>query len=247
MQQWRINLIFGLLLVLGLVLVGRLFFIQVLHGDFYKALAQGLYSPGEDLSGERGEIFFKNSEPLAINMEWPLVFASPSLVEEKEKTAEVLASVLGLDEDDILRKLQKDNLYELLKKKLTEEEVNFLKENSLPGIYLGKESGRYYPQEAFASQLSGFLDADKAGQYGLEGYYDEILQGEKRSNGDDLVLSVDYSIQFMAEEMLEWAEESLDAEGGEIIVIDRNTDIVKVEYSNAIVEPKDKSANPQSR
>ena len=223
MQQWRINLIFGLLFVFGLVLVGKLFFIQVLHGDFYKALAQGLYNVGEDLSGERGEIFFKNQEPLAINMEWPLVFASPRLIEEKEKTAEILASALGLNETEVLEKLQRDNLYELLKKKLSDEEVNFLEENSLLGIYSGKESGRYYPQESFASQLSGFLDADKAGQYGLEGHYDEILQEEKRRNGDNLVLSIDYSIQFMAEELLKWAEESLNAEGGEIIVIDPNS------------------------
>jgi len=223
MQQWRINLIFGLLLIFGLVLLGQLFFIQVLHGDFYKALAQGLYNIEEELSGERGEVFFKNQEPLAINMEWPLVFASPSLVEEKEKTAEILASALDLEEDEVLEKLQKNNLYELLKKKLTNEEVNFLKENPLLGIYLGKESGRYYPQEDFASQLSGFLDADKSGQYGLEGYYDETLQGEKRRNGDSLVLSIDYSIQFMAEELLGWAEENLNTEGGEIIVIDPNS------------------------
>ena len=42
---------------------------------------------------------------------------------------------------------------------------------------MGKETGRYYPQEAFASQLIGFIDNNLQGQYGIEGYYDDILKG----------------------------------------------------------------------
>ena len=75
MVRWRINFILVSLFLLGMVILGRLFYIQVIKADFYKALAQGLYSIEKQIIGERGEIFFKNGEPLAINMDWFLVFS----------------------------------------------------------------------------------------------------------------------------------------------------------------------------
>ncbi len=223
MQQWRINSILAFVLLFGLALIARLFFIQVTQGDLYKAWAQGLYSLDEKIPGQRGEIFFKNGEPLAINMEWPLVYASPREVENKIETAQKLSQVISLGEETILAKLKKDNLYEILKKRITDEEISAIRELNLRGIHLGKEAGRYYPQETMASQLVGFLDADKEGQYGLEGYYNEILKGKGDKNGQSLVLSIDYSIQFMAEKLLTETKENLNIEGGQIIVMDPKT------------------------
>ena len=219
MRHWRINLILIVIFLLGLVLLGRLFFIQVLRGDFYKALAQGL-SIIEERQGARGEIFFKNEEPLAINNDWPLVFSSPAEIKDKEKTAESLAEILHLDKNSILEKFQEDSLYVVIKKRLTDEDIENLKKTNLAGIYLGKESGRYYPQANLASEVIGFLGADDSGQYGLEAYYNEILQGRKNSKGSDLILTLDYSIQFKAEQLLEAAKEKLNFEGGEIMVIE---------------------------
>ena len=223
MQQWRINSILAFVLLFGLALIVRLFFIQVTQGDLYKAWAQGLYSLDEKIPGQRGEIFFKNGEPLAINMEWPLVYASPREVENKIETAQKLSQVISLGEETILAKLKKDNLYEILKKRITDEEISAIRELNLRGIHLGKEAGRYYPQETMASQLVGFLDANREGQYGLEGYYNEILKGKGDKNGQSLVLSIDYSIQFMAEKLLAETKENLNIEGGQIIVMDPQT------------------------
>jgi len=223
MQQWRINSILAFVLLFGLALIVRLFFIQVTQGDLYKAWAQGLYSLDEKIPGQRGEIFFKNGEPLAINMEWPLVYASPREVENKIETAQKLSQVISLNEETILAKLKKDNLYEILKKRITDEEISAIRELNLKGIHLGKEAGRYYPQETMASQLVGFLDANREGQYGLEGYYNEILKGKGDKNGQSLVLSIDYSIQFMAEKLLAETKENLNIEGGQIIVMDPQT------------------------
>ncbi len=222
MQQWRVNLILIVIFLFGLAIIGRLFFIQVLQGDFYKALSQG-YTVGEEIEIERGEVFFKNKEPLAINKDWFLVFASPRKVEEKIKTAEKLAETLNLNKDSILEKLKKDNLYEVIKKQLTDQELKNLKELNLVGIYLEEKTGRYYPQESLASQIIGFLNADKEGQYGIEGEYDEILKGNRKNPGQDLILTIDYSIQFIAEELLAEAQENLDIESGEIIVIEPNS------------------------
>lgn len=222
MQHWRINLILAVIFLFGVAIIGRLFFVQILQGDFYKALSQG-YTVGEEIETERGEVFFKNEKPLAINEDWFLVFASPGKVEKKEETAEKLAEILNLNKDSILEKLKKDNLYEVIKKRLIDEELENLKELNLVGIYLEKESGRYYPQESLASQVVGFLNTDKKGQYGIEGGYDEILKGNRKNPGQDLILTIDYSIQFTAEKLLAEAQENLDIESGEIIVIEPNS------------------------
>jgi len=231
--RWRINLIFAFIFLFSAAILGKLFFIQVLQGDFYKALAQGLHILPTEKLEERGEIYFKNGESLAINWNWPLVFASPPKVEEPEETADVLSEVLNLDKDFILEKIQGENLYSLIKKRLTQEELELLKNKELKGIYFEEERGRYYPQEELASQLAGFLGAEGSGQYGLEGYYNEDLRGnspgvdELRSSSPfadarvtNLTLTVDYEIQFLAEKLLANAKENLEIEEGQIIVIE---------------------------
>jgi len=221
MKKWRINLVFFFFLLFALAILWRLFFIQVLNNDFYKALAQGLISPLTETQAERGEIFLENREPLAINKNWPLVFASPPKVTEIEETAKTLSEILNLPEDLILEKLKKDTIYSLIKNKLTQEEVEKIKKSNFAGVYLAQERLRYYLKETLASQLIGFLDANLQGQYGLEEYYDEILRGT--SQGADLILTLDYNIQFKAEKLLERAKENLDIESGQIIVIDPNS------------------------
>ncbi|MCX6761052.1 MAG: penicillin-binding protein 2 [Candidatus Nealsonbacteria bacterium] len=220
MCKWRVNLILLSVFICGLVIIGRLFYIQVIQGDYYKAMVQGMYVSDEEFLRERGEIFFQKGEPMAININFPLVYASSREVENKEETAQKLSDIIAVDKEVILEQLKKDSLYEVVKKKLSEEEVKKIKELKLAGIYFGEEKGRYYPQETLASQLAGFLDADRKGRYGLEGYYDNILKGKKEQKGNDLFLTVDYSIQFTAERLLADAAKNLKIEGGEIIVMD---------------------------
>jgi len=223
MRKGRVNLILFIVFACGLVIIGQLFYIQVIKGDYYKAMVQGMYVSDDESMGERGEIFFKKGEPLAINITFPLVYASSREVENKEEVAQKLSEIISVDKEVILGQLKKDSLYEVLKKKLSEEEVQRIKELNFVGIHLGEEKGRYYPQETLASQLAGFLDADRKGRYGLEGYYDNALKGKKEQKGSDLFLTVDYSIQFTAEKLLEEAQKTLKFEGGEIIVMDPKT------------------------
>ena len=220
MRKGRVNFILFIVFACGLVIIGQLFYIQVMRGDYYKAMVQGMYVSDQDSLGERGEIFFKKGESLAININFPLVYASSKEIEDKEETAQKLSEILSVDQGVLLEQLKKDSLYEVLKKKLTEEEVKKIKDLNLEGIYFGEEKGRYYPQETLASQLAGFLDADRKGQYGLEGYYDNTLKGKKEQKGSDLFLTVDYSIQFTAEKLLTEAAKNLKFESGEIIVME---------------------------
>ena len=220
-MRWRINLVSAFIFLFSAALFGKLFFIQVIHNDFYKALAQGLFSSPQESQTERGEIFLKDGEPLAINKDFILVFASPPKILDAEKTAETLSEILHLDKDFILEKLKGDSLYSPIKNKLTQEEIDSLRNLKLPGVYLTEERLRYYPQESLTSQVVGFLGAGGSGQYGLEEYYQEILKGE--SEGTDLAITIDYDIQFMAEKLLGRAKENLSIEDGQIIVMDPNS------------------------
>lgn len=218
MKNWRVDLIFIFFILFAVALIGRLIYLQILQADFYKALAQGFLNFPEKVQLERGEIFLKNGEPLVVNKSFSLVFATPSKVKNPEEAAEILSQILNLDKNFVLETLKKETLYSPIKNKLSEEEIEAIKNLNLPGIYLTEERGRYYPQETLASQVVGFLGADNIGQYGLEEYYDQILRGKNR--GPDLILTLDYNVQFQAERLLERAKENLGIEGGQIIVID---------------------------
>lgn len=224
MKSWRTNLIFLFVILFSAAIIGRLIFLQILKFDFYKALAQGLHNSFNEFQGERGEIFLKNGELLAINVDWPLVFSSPKKIKNIEETAKILSETLSLDKNFVLEKLKGDTSYSLIKRKLSQKEVEILKNLNLEGVFVAEERGRYYPQENLASQVIGFLGAEGKGQYGLEQFFDESLRSEEgfgeNKKGADLVLTIDYDIQFEAERLLQKTKENLEIEKGQIIVME---------------------------
>lgn len=222
MIKWRVLFVAGIFSLCGAIIITQLFFIQIKKGDIYKAWARGMGSLGIEIGRERGKIIFDRKEPLAINMEWPLVFASFQEIGNKtngEETAEILSGILSIGKDEVLELMAQDSFYAVIKKRLTAEEKSKIEEEiakkSLKGIHLKMESGRYYPQEDFASQMSGFMDQDGAGRYGLEEYYEDDLK-----KGDDVNLTIDYSIQFTAEKLLREAKNDLNIESGSIIAME---------------------------
>lgn len=244
MRNWRINLILFLIFIFGLAIIGRLVFIQILKQEFYTALAKGQEKIFARIQGERGEIFFQNHPfPIATNKIYQFVYASPKEIpsEEKIKTVEILSEVLDLNNDFLREKLKKDSLYELIKDDLSEKEVEVLRDLDLTGIYLGERRGRIYPYQEFASHLLGFVNKDGQGQYGVEEYWSDYLEGKKEFlegeknpwgflflpsgeepeiRGADLILTVDYNIQYFSEKLLKKAKSLYDIERGTIIVIE---------------------------
>jgi cell division protein FtsI/penicillin-binding protein 2 len=200
-------------------------------------MAQGQQISQGEVSGQRGEIFFSKGEPLAISVNWPFVFADTYKVKDKALTAEKLSSVLGLEKEYLLGLLNESSSFKVLKKKLNNEEIEQLEKLRLAGIEIKKDAGRYYPQENLAAQVVGFLDADKKGQYGLENYYNDVLKPKKGQSGSNLYLTLDYSIQFMAEKLLSEAKENLEIEGGEIVVMEPKTGKILALANNPSFDP----------
>ncbi len=242
MNGLRPNLIILLIFLVSATVIGRLFYVQVLSSQYWRALAQGQQKSFLDSEGERGEIFFQGQElPMATNKKYFFVYVSPNEIteEKKENVSKVLSEALSLDYETLAKRLQKDSFYEVIKDKLSAEEYGGLKALNSPDIKLGEETVRNYPYGEFASHILGFVNEDGEGQYGIEGYWDDELKGGKEflecekwtwgclffkqkslGNGSDIYLTIDYNIQYRAEKLLKSAFDQLDIEGGTIMAME---------------------------
>ena len=233
MKRWRSYFVFCLIIILGGIVAGKLFFFQVLRYEEYRAFAQGQHKLYTTLKGARGEIFFQTGEIMGTNVKEVSVFVSPHKMENREQTAEQLSRIIGLEKNEIAEKIEEEDSYTEIAAGITKEAKELLEKEELSGVYLNTFMSRRYPQEGLAAHVAGFFGGEGAGQYGIEGYYDDILEGRESfyenggsfslqqdfSRGSDIHLTLDYNIQFMAEKLLEEAREDLNIEGGTIIVM----------------------------
>ena len=142
MSNWRLNLIFFLFVFFGLAIIGRLFYLQALKGDYYRAIAHGQQKTIKKVNGERGRIFFNGGQILAANEEGKFLYIPPKEIEDKEETAKAISEIIDFPETAILEKIKRDDYFKLLKPKLTVEETKSLKKLNLKGIYLDRKSTR---------------------------------------------------------------------------------------------------------
>ena len=219
----RILVLIFVFVLLGLLIWGRFFYLTVIRHDYYLAKAKNI----SDNSGAipRGSIFLtdKDNVPyaVALNKEFPLVYAVPVKVKDPANLAKKLVPILELDEQLLFQKLSKPNdPYEILKKKVSDNTINAIKALEEPALGIDDETLRYYPEGLYLSQVIGFLGFNKdgqVGQYGLEEYYNEDLSGLISSA--DLVLTIDSAIQAQAGTLLAAAVKKWQANSGSIVVM----------------------------
>jgi cell division protein FtsI (penicillin-binding protein 3)/stage V sporulation protein D (sporulation-specific penicillin-binding protein) len=246
MKSWRINVVLWLLLSLSLIIIGKLAWLQVFKYQTYRALAKGQQEVFETPQQDRGEIFLNHvkEDPIrvALNKDWWVCYASPREITDPISIADTISKELNLDKQTISKGLKNDTSFFLLKDKLSDEEMNRIKDLKLEGIHFNQEKYRYYPYQELASDVLGFVNQESIGEYGIEKYFNKCLSGsaewvkkktspygyslEEGNNiekGCDIYLSIDKNIQLQAEGLLEQAKKDYEIEGGEIIVSDPNT------------------------
>jgi len=251
-RNWRLKLIFAFILLCGAGIFCRLFYLQVLNHKLYQAQALGQQAGFASQTGNRGEIYWSNSQEskgatssgeiksLAINRDVWSIFASLNEIDDKEIFAKTLSENIDQTKEEILSKINIGDPYVLIAKDLSADKISELKKINLTGLKWEGFSKRYYPQESFASNVLGFLGGENVGQYGIEGYYENDLQGkfgikeERRGlnsvsgneqflDGSSIYLTIDYNIQFEAETLLKQAKEKYNIDSGQIIVIKPDT------------------------
>lgn len=183
----RINALqaFIFLLILGIVV--RLFYVQIIDHGYYLSLGSSQRSVNEDVSPERGQIYASDMYPLAVNKVFYEVNVNPSLIDRPQNVADALASVLEMDQDQLLTKIKTDRKYEFIAKDISQEKVDLLKNNLAEiapegSVSFVKSVLRYYPDKEVGAHILGFLGYAKdgykrVGKYGLEGYFENELAG----------------------------------------------------------------------
>ncbi|MCX6724441.1 MAG: penicillin-binding protein 2 [Candidatus Staskawiczbacteria bacterium] len=252
--NWRINIILIIVLIFGAAIISRLFFLQILERKLYGAQAMGQQVAFDSVVGSRGQIFCENSQEtkgdklsgevksLAINKDSWTISANPKNISDKTAFADILSKNINQSQEQILSELSGAESYVVIEKNLSSDNLKKVKALNLKGLSWQNEPERFYPQGQMASQAVGFLGGEGSGQYGIEGYYDDILRGksgiqEDRSglgfifsnnsqvplDGSDIYLTIDYNIQFQAEALLRQEQKKNDIDSGQIIVMKPDT------------------------
>lgn len=180
----RIRFISVVIVLLALLLSVRLYFVQIVHGESFVALAERQYVNKNTLQYDRGDIYFesKNGEllPAAISRSGFTVAINPKLIKEPDQVYNTLSPILAIDKTTFLAQAsKKDREYEEIIKHVNSETAKKVQALDIYGITLSADKWRFYPGSKLASQTIGFVAYNKdelAGRYGLERYYEDVLK-----------------------------------------------------------------------
>src|SRR6516162_5685989 len=236
--------ILGAVLFLWVAAVlGRLVYLQVVKYRFFLNLASRQRGRVLDVDPRRGTIYDRNGTELAMSIDVDSVFAVPSEIPDQESTAQILANVLNLDAQELLARLQSQRNFAWVKRKLDGDVSDRVRALNLRGIYFRKEPKRFYPKRDLAAQVIGYVGTDDEGLGGLELVYDDDLRGipgreiievdarrkwfgrvERQPDpGQNLVLTIDGTIQYIVEKELEQAMQDTGAAAGTVVVQNPHT------------------------
>ena len=247
-KQFRIKIVFIIVILVIVFMFLRILYIQVFSYDKLNDLATSLWQRNLPITADRGRILDRNGKVLATNITTTTLYVVPNQVIDKEGTATKLASILGCDYDEMLKHLTKKTSLEKVNpegRQLSSDIADKINELNIDGLYLMKESKRYYPYGTLLSHVLGYVGIDNQGLSGLELKYDDYLTGkngsikytsdgkgnrlnnleiyEEATNGMDIYLTIDIDIQLALEKELENATAKYNPDESLAMVMDPNT------------------------
>ena len=247
----RLSAIFIAITFLLFVVIFRLFYIQIIWGEFLQKKAIDQWTREIPIIAERGKIVDANGVVLATNDNTYTVFARKKAIKDFDLVAKTVSSVLELDYNFVYDRLTKTHSSEItLKKQVSKEKINGLLEYDFDGLYYSRDNSRIYPYNNLLSTVIGFTSSDGKGQSGLELYYDKYLSGIKgeilyetdivgvetpdanasyipATDGLSIKLTIDYEIQQLCEFAMEEAMSVHNAKSAQMIVIEPSTGAIR--------------------
>jgi len=222
------------------LLLYRLYYLQILNGEYYTERAQAQILVRESISPLRGTIYFTDKKgnlfPAATNKQFPYLFAVPKKIHDTAGVSAKLAAILRIPASEIEQKLSnKDSAYALIAKKLSAGVASEIDRLKIPGIFVDTRPERFYPFGQLGSHILGYVgpnpnDLGEGGHYGIEGLYDSVLRGVQAKfeedgivspqDGKDLILTIDPNIQEVADRIISELVEKYKAKGGGAIVME---------------------------
>jgi cell division protein FtsI (penicillin-binding protein 3) len=243
----RMVVVVGLLGLTSLGLVARAFDLQVVRKQFYQSQGEARFLREMQIPVSRGTIFDRNGEPLAVSTPVMSIWANPSEVLDNDERIPSLAQALGVDAGELKEQLAKrsDREFVYLRRQMAPTAAQAVLDLGIPGINGQREFKRYYPSGEVTSHVLGFTNIDDHGQEGLELAYDDWLAGKPGAKrvirdrmghvvedveqvrapkpGQNLTLSIDRRIQFLAYSELKNTLEKSQADSGSMVVLDAKT------------------------
>ena len=177
----RIRYIFLIVLILLIAIIGRVFYIQVFEYKKLSNLADSLWSRKLPIAADRGEILDRNGKKLATNITTTSLVLIPNQIKDKDEVAKDLANILNVSIDEMKKHVYKKTSIERVHpegRRLSYDIAKKINDLNYDGVYLVKESKRYYPYNNLLSHALGYVGIDNQGLSGLELYYDNYLTGE---------------------------------------------------------------------
>lgn len=174
----KLPAVLALVVFLFLLLVCRLFYIQIIDSTGLQTLALDQWTRDLPYKAERGDITDRNGVVLASSQSSYTVYVRPNDLSEHDKVAKAIASATGADFDTVYKKVIKTGVSEVrVATGLTKNEMLTVSAYGFDGVYFTEDATRYYNYGNFATQLLGFTNSDGDGQSGIEQYYNTYLKG----------------------------------------------------------------------
>lgn len=176
----RIKIILIVIIFLFILIISKVFYIQVISYKKLNKYANSLWSRNLPIEASRGIIYDRNGVVLADNLTTTSLVFIPNQIENKEETARQISEILGTSYEDMLSHVSKKTSIERVHpegRRLDFEIADKIAALNLPGVYLVKESKRNYPFDTYLSHTLGFVGIDNQGLSGLELMYDDYLTG----------------------------------------------------------------------
>ncbi|HHV96439.1 MAG TPA: PASTA domain-containing protein [Clostridiaceae bacterium] len=255
----RLLAVLVLFFLVFIYLAGHTGYIQLVQGQTLKNMAYEQQTRGRVITPKRGTIYDRNGKELAISASVDTIVVNPKDISRYEgmgeKIAEKLSEILEMDKETILKKVNRNTWYEIIKAKVDksvgDQVRQWIKEEDIKGVYVDEDSKRFYPHGNLACHVIGFVGTDNYGLDGIEAVMEKYLKGEpgrilseldaggrtmpytperriEAKEGLNVVLTIDETIQYLAEKAIEKAIEDNNVLNGAVaIVMDpRNGDIL---------------------
>ena len=259
----RISVIIIIIVLLFILIIGKVFYIQVFNYDKLNKYANDLWSRNLPLEGNRGLIYDRNGVILADNLTTTSLVLIPNQIKDKEKVSRVLSEILNVTYDDMYKHVNKKTSIERVHpegRRLDYETADKIASYKFDGVYLLKESKRYYPYNNLLSHSLGFVGIDNQGLAGLELMYDNYLKGNygaikyysdakgnkleleevyvEPNNGMNITLTINSDIQLALERELDNAVLKYNPDHALGIVMDPNSGEILAIASRPDFEPE---------
>jgi cell division protein FtsI (penicillin-binding protein 3) len=263
MPSSRLYAMLLIFMLCSVALIARAVNLQVMETDFLQGQGKARYLREVTIASTRGVITDRNGEPLAVSTPVDSVWVNPGELLEYPEKIKPLAKLIGANGEEIERKLTQRSSKEFvwLRRRLNPDVADQIRELNIPGVNLQKEYRRFYTAGEVTSHVIGFTNIDDIGQEGLELAYDSWLAGSPGSKrviknrkgqtveevelikesvpGNDLRLSIDKRLQYLAYRELKSTVLQHGARSGSVVVLDVDSGEVLAMVNQPSYNPND--------